>query len=79
MDSKSGSNAEDKSQPRGFVSDVVLNAFEPGVNRSVLLFLNIVFILLLLTLVALCFVTGLNFHFAFLLVLTVGLMIALNL
>lgn len=65
-------------QSCGFVSDIILNAVEPGVNYSVLLFLNIVFILLLVTLVVLTLVTNFNIHLIIFSILTVGLMIGLN-
>ena len=63
---------------RGFLLDVALNAVEPGFNKSVLLVLNIAFILLLLTLLAVTFLTGLNVHVIFLGVLALGLQIAFN-
>ena len=65
-------------RPGGFVSDIILNAVEPGVNYSVLLFLNIVFVLLFLTLVLFTFITDFNIHLIFLSILTLGLMIGLN-
>ena len=67
------------SQPdRGFVQDIVLNIFEPGVNQSVLIFLNLTFLLLLLTLVGLTVLVGFNLHILFLIVLAVGLMVGFN-
>ena len=71
-----GSLAE--KQSCGFVSDIILNAVEPGINYSVLLFLNVVFILLLVTLVTLMILVGLNIHLLVFSVLTVGLMIGFN-
>ncbi len=65
-------------RPGGFVSDIILNAVEPGVNYSVLLFLNIVFVLLFSTLVIFIFVTDFNLHLIFLSILTLGLMIGIN-
>lgn len=65
-------------EPRGFISDLVLNAFEPGVNSAVLIFINLVFFLLLVTLVAVTFVTGINIHTIFLGILALGLMIGFN-
>lgn len=65
-------------QSRGFVSDIVLNALEPGVNASVLVFLNVIFVLLLATLVGLSFATGFNVHILLFGVLTVGLMVGFN-
>ena len=66
------------SESRGFIADLLLNAFEPGVNSSVLIFLNLVFFLLLVTLVAVMFITGINLHIIFLGILALGLMIGLN-
>ena len=63
---------------RGFLLDVALNAVEPGFNRSVLLVLNIAFVLLLLTLLGVTFLTGLNVHVIILGVLALGLQIAFN-
>ncbi len=63
---------------RGFVQDVLLNAFEPGVNSSILLFLNGVFVLLLCTLAVVAVFVGLNIHILFLGLLTVGLMASFN-
>lgn len=65
-------------QSRGFVSEVILNAIEPGVNASVLIFLNLVFVLLLATLVGLFFFTGFSIHILILGVLAVGLMVGFN-
>ncbi len=65
-------------QSRGFISDIILNAVEPGVNYSVLLFLNIVFILLLLIPVMMSVLTGFNIHLLIFGVLTVMLMIGFN-
>lgn len=70
--------AAPEGEPRGFVSDIIMNAVEPGVSYSVLLFLNIVFLLLLLTLVALMLLTGFNIHLMVFSILTVGLMIGFN-
>ena len=75
---KEGKNQASASESRGFVSDLVLNAFEPGVNSSVLIFLNLVFFLLLATLVAIMFITGINWHIIFLAILAVGLLIGFN-
>lgn len=66
------------SESRGFIADLMLNAFEPGVNSSVLIFLNLVFFLLLVTLVAVTFITGINMHIIFLGILALGLMIGFN-
>ena len=63
---------------RGFVQDIILNVFEPGVNQSVLIFLNLAFVLLLLTLVGLTLLVGLDLHILLLIVLAVGLMIGFN-
>ena len=65
-------------QSSGFVSDIVLSAIQPGVNYSVLLFLNIVFGLLLLTIVVLVILTNFNIHLVVFAILTVGLMISIN-
>ena len=65
-------------ESRGFLNDLMLNAFEPGVNSSVLIFLNLVFFLLLITLVAVTFITGINMHIIFLGILALGLMIGFN-
>lgn len=67
-----------ENQSRGFFSDIVLNAIQPGVNYSVLLFLNIVFGLLLLTVLVLAIVTNFNVHLVVFAILTAGLMISLN-
>lgn len=71
-------NQASASESRGFVADLILNAFEPGVNSSVLIFLNFVFFLLLVTLVAVTFITGINIHIIFLGILALGLMIGFN-
>lgn len=78
--SSSGASAsvQRKEEPRGFVSDIILNAIEPGVNKSVLLFLNIIFVLLLITLIAQSFLIGFNVHLIIMSILTVGLMIGVN-
>ena len=67
-----------KPPSRGFIQDVVLNAVEPGINSSVLLFLNGVFVLLLLTLFLIALIVGLNIHLLFLAILSLGLMLAFN-
>lgn len=66
------------SSGRGFVQDIVLNVFEPGVNRSVLIFLNLAFVLLLLTLVGLTLLVGLDINILLLTVLALGLMVGFN-
>lgn len=63
---------------RGFVQDIVLNIFEPGVNQSVLIFLNLIFLLLLLTLIGVTVLVGFDLHILFLMVLAVGLMAGFN-
>jgi hypothetical protein len=84
MSSSSSSSSTATEAPRGgkqssgFVSDVILNAVEPGVNYSVVIFINIVFGLLLVTSVVLTIVTEFNTHLIFFTILTAGLMIALN-
>ena len=72
QEEKSQSSA---SEPRGFVTDLLLNAFKPGVNSSVLIFLNLIFFMLLVTLVAITFITGIV---VFLGILALGLMIGFN-
>lgn len=66
------------SSDRGFVTDIVLNVFEPGVNRSVLIFLNLTFACLLLTLVGLTLLVGLDLHIIFLIILAVALWAGFN-
>lgn len=63
---------------RGFVQDIVLNIFEPGVNQSVLIFLNLSFVLLILTLIVLTVLVGFDLHVLFMTVLAVGLMAGFN-
>lgn len=65
-------------EQRGFVVDVILSAFEPGVNSSVLLFLNGAFVLLLCTLAVLTVFVGLNVHIVFLGFLALGVMVGFN-
>ena len=52
--------------------------FEPGVNGSVLIFLNLAFVLLLLTLVGVTALVGLDLHILLLIVLAIGLMAGFN-
>ena len=79
LDSMSASPTPPSSQPdRGFIQDIVLNIFEPGVNRSVLIFLNLSFVLLLLTLIGLTVLVGVDLHILFLIVLALGLMAGFN-
>lgn len=67
---------EDK---RGFLADLVLNAIEPGVNRSVLVFVNVVFGLLLATLVTMMVLfMGLNVHVIIMCLLATGLLVGFN-
>ncbi len=68
--------SDNTDQSRGFISDIILNAVEPGVNYSVLLY--IVFILLLLIPVMMSVLTGFNIHLLIFGVLTVMLMIGFN-
>lgn len=72
------SASQTEGRPSGFVSDILLNAVEPGVNTSVIIFINIVFGLLIVTAVTLTIFTGFNIHLIFFSILSVGLMIALN-
>jgi len=65
-------------QGRGFVEDIILNAFEPGVNRSVLIFLNLTFLLLIITLIGLTILVGFNLHVLLLTALAIGLMAGFN-
>lgn len=67
-------------QGNGFsMTDVVLNAVEPGVNPSVLMFINVVFLLLLLTLILIiAFSTGYKTYMVLLVILAFGLFIGFN-
>ena len=68
-----------RGQPRGFITDVVLSAVEPGVNSSVLVLINAVFVLLLVTLtLILVFLTGFNIHVIIMCLLSVGVLIGVN-
>ena len=64
---------------QGFLADIVLNTVEPGTNQAVLIFLNIVFVLLLVTLAGVTVVTGINIHVIFLAIIALGLMVGFNL
>ena len=69
----------DRNANRGFLADVVLNAIEPGVNRSVLVLVNVVFVVLLVTLVTIMvFLVGLNVHVIIMCTLAAGVLIGLN-
>lgn len=60
-------------------SDIAANAFEPGVNKSVLLFINVVFLLLLLTIVLIIqFSTGYKLYMILLITLAFALFIGFN-
>ncbi len=80
-DGDGGSNGSSKAaapdNSRGFVSDIVLNAIEPGVNTSVLIFINVVFALLLFTVVGILLI---EFNVLLLTfgLLAAGLMIGVN-
>ena len=64
---------------RGFIADVVLSAVEPGVNGSVLVLVNAVFVLLLVTLtLILVFLTGFNVHVIVMCLLSLGVLIGVN-
>ena len=64
---------------RGFVADVVLSVVEPGVNNSVLVLVNAVFVLLVVTLtLILVFLTGFNIHVIIMCLLSVGVLIGVN-
>lgn len=66
-------------QARGFITDVALSVVEPGVNSSVLVFINAVFVLLLITLILiLVFLTGFNMHVIIMCLLAVGVLIGIN-
>lgn len=78
MDASSSTPTVAPQSGRGFVQDIVLNIFEPGVNRSVLIFLNLTFLLLILTLIGITVLVGLDLHILFLMVLAVGLMVGFN-
>ena len=68
-----------RGQPRGFITDVVLSAVEPGVNNSVLVLINAVFVLLLVTLtLILVLLTGFNVHVIIMCLLSVGVLIGVN-
>ena len=68
-----------RGQARGFVTDVVLSAVEPGVNNSVLVLINAVFVLLVVTLtLILVFLTGFNIHVIIMCLLSVGVLIGVN-
>ena len=60
------------------MQDIILSVFEPGVNQSVLIFLNLAFVLLLLTLAGLTLLVGLDLHILFLIGLAIGLMAGFN-
>ena len=78
MASSGMATTEKVAEPRSFVLDVLLNAVEPGVNTSVLLFLNGIFVLLLCTLAVVAIFVGLNVHIVVLGVLALGLMLGFN-
>ena len=68
-----------QSQSRGVFADIILNAVEPGTNQTVLIFLNLVFLLLLVTLAGVSVFTGINIHVIILGIITIGLCIGFNL
>lgn len=70
---------QQEKERRGFLFDIVLNAVEPGVNNSVLIFLNGVFVLLLVTIVLVALLIGLNIHVIILGIIALGLMVGFNL
>ena len=59
-------------------SDVVRNAVEPGVNHSVMMFVNIVFLLLILTIIIMIGFSNGKLYMIVLLMLAFGLFIAFN-
>ena len=76
MAEKSSSFRQEK---RFSFADVIFNAVEPGVNRSVLLFVNAVFLILLLIIVLIIqFSTGYKLYMIILITLAFGLFIAFN-
>ncbi len=68
-----------KEEPRGIFADIILNAVEPGTNLTVLVFLNVVFVLLLATLAGVSVFTGINIHVVMLGIITLGLCVGFNL
>ena len=73
---------EDKTwtqEKRFSVSQVILNAVQPGVNHSVLLFVNAIFLLLLLTIVlVIAFSTGLKLYMVLMIIIAFALFIGFN-
>ena len=76
---KETSTEHSHSEPRGILADIILNAVEPGTNQTVLIFLNLVFLLLLATLVGVSVFTGINIHIVILGIITIGLGLGFNL
>lgn len=62
----------------GFLGPIVDSVFQPGVNAQVVIFLNIVFIALLILFIALAVLWELNIHVIILGSLTFFLIIAIN-
>ena len=79
MNSPSGvsENISTAEKSRGFITDVVLNAVEPGVNISVLIFINAAFVLLLVT-VAVVLLLDFSVLLLSMGVLAAGLMVGVN-
>ncbi len=74
------SNVEKQNpEARGVFADIILNAVEPGTNLTVLIFLNVVFVLLLATLAGVSVFTGINIHVIILSIITLGLCVGFNL
>ncbi|KAJ1969525.1 hypothetical protein IWQ62_000564 [Dispira parvispora] len=69
--------SSDSPQP-SVVQDVIDSAFQPGVNRGLLLALNLSFAALLITLGFLAFMTGGNFHAVFLFLISAALFVAMQ-
>ena len=66
-------------EKRFSVSQVILNAVQPGVNHSVLLFVNAIFLLLLLTIVlVIAFSTGLKLYMVLMIIIAFALFIGFN-
>ena len=77
--SESWRKSDRKESRRFSLSDVILNVFQPGVNHSVLMFINIVFLLLLLTLILIiAFLTGYKLYMVILVMIAFGLFIGFN-
>ncbi|KNC83827.1 hypothetical protein SARC_03934 [Sphaeroforma arctica JP610] len=65
-------------EDNGMIGDVVNSIFQPGVNKGLHQFTNYAFIGLLVVLLALGIFYEFNIHVMFMLVLSTGLLIAIN-